>query len=126
MNADRAFAEATSERGAEGWVEFFAENGAMLPDGLPITRCKDAIRELMEPAFADENYKLVWEPTEADISASGDLGYTIGRYERTTTAPDGTKTTTMGKYVSIWKKQADGSWKVVVDIGTDNGAPEEN
>jgi ketosteroid isomerase-like protein len=117
MDADREFARVTAEKGVDGWVEFFAENGAMLPAGRPLVRGKQDIQNLMNPSFEDQSFSLVWEPTEADISASGDLGYTIGRYESTAAAADGT-TTTLGKYVTIWKKQPDGSWKVVVDIGT--------
>jgi uncharacterized protein (TIGR02246 family) len=120
MAADRAFAKATATKGVEGWVETFAEDGAMLPAGLPIVRGHKAIRDLMSPAFENEGFKFHWEPEEADIAASGDLGYTIGHYERTVTGPDANASTTTGKYVSIWKRQEDGTWKVVVDLGTPN------
>ena len=120
MAADRAFAKATATKGVEGWVEAFADNGAMLPAGLPIVRGRKAIRDLMSPAFESEGFEFQWEPEEADIAASGDIGYTIGRYERTVTGPDGTSNTTTGKYVSIWKRQEDGTWKVAVDLGTPN------
>jgi ketosteroid isomerase-like protein len=118
MTADLAFAKATAERGVDGWLEYFAEDGAMLPAGQPIIRGHQAIRDLMSPAFEAEGFELHWEPIEADIAASSDLGYTIGRYERTITAADGNRQTTVGKYVSIWKRQEDGTWKVVVDLGT--------
>jgi uncharacterized protein (TIGR02246 family) len=120
MTADRAFAKATAERGVDGWLEYFAEDGAMLPAGQPIIRGHQAIRDLMSAAFEAEGFELRWEPTEADIAASGDLGYTIGRYERTVTGPNGTQQTTVGKYVSIWRRQEDDTWKVVVDLGTPN------
>lgn len=120
MSADRAFAKATGDRGVDGWVEYFATDGAMLPAGQPIVRGREAIRELMSPAFDNEGFALHWEPKEADIAASGDLGYTIGLYERTLTGPDGTQQATEGKYVTIWKRQEDGTWKVVVDLGTPN------
>ena len=120
MAADRAFAEAPAAKGVDGWVEHFADNGAMLPAGLPIVRGHKAIRDLMSPAFESEGFEFHWEPEEADIAASGDIGYTIGRYERTVTGPDGTPSTTTGKYVSIWKRQEEGTWKVAVDLGTPN------
>ena len=120
MTADRAFVKATTDKGVDGWVEYFAPDGAMLPAGQPIVRGRNAIRDLMSPAFESEDFRLLWEPTEADIAASGDLGYTIGLYERTVTGPDGAQQTTVGKYVSIWKRQEDGTWKVVVDLGTPN------
>lgn len=119
MEADRAFAQATAERGVDGWISYFAEAGTMFRDG-EIVRGPDAIHTLMEPAFATEGSGLVWEPSEADIAASGDLGYTMGRFESTFVGPDGQQGTRTGTYVTIWKKQADGTWKVAVDIGSNN------
>ena len=122
LEADRAFARDTAERGTDGWVSNFAPTGTMFRDG-EIVRGHDAIRTLMEPAFTTEGSALAWEPSEADIAASGDLGYTIGRFESTFVGPDGQQGTRTGTYVTIWKKQADGTWKVAVDIGS-NDAPQ--
>ncbi len=55
---------------------------------------------------------LTWEPQAAEVARSGDLGYTYGLY--TVTTKD---TSFQGTYVSIWKKQKDGSWKFVLDTG---------
>lgn len=57
-----------------------------------------------------------WQPLDAAISSSGDLGYTIGAYEIVRSGENAGVVTT-GKYVTIWKKQADGSWKVIFDSG---------
>jgi ketosteroid isomerase-like protein len=85
-----------------------------------IVRGHEAIRTLIDPAFATEGSGIAWEPAEADIAVSGDLGYTIGRFESTSFGPDGQQRTRTGTYVTIWKKQRDGSWKVAVDIGSNN------
>jgi ketosteroid isomerase-like protein len=119
MEADRAFAEATAKQGTEGWVSHFAETGTMFRDG-EIVRGHESIRTLMDPAFATEGSGIAWEPTEAEIAASGDLGYTIGRFESTVIGPNGGRQTRTGSYVTIWKKQGDGTWKVAVDIGSNN------
>ena len=60
---------------------------------------------------------LTWTPSEADASASGDLGYTWGRWEYKDKTPDGKPVDVKGTYVTIWKRQADGAWKVVLDGG---------
>lgn len=119
MEADRAFARAAAEHGADGWVSYFAETGTMFNSG-EIVRGHNQIRALMEPAFSADGSGIAWEPTEAEIAASGDLGYTIGRFESTAIGPDGQRRTRTGTYVTIWKKQQDGSWKVAVDIGSNN------
>jgi len=57
----------------------------------------------------------------ADISASGDLGYTWGKYEFCAKGADGAEKVEHGKYMTVWKKQADGSRKVAVDMGNASG-----
>lgn len=116
LQADRDFAAATAERGGEGWADSFAADGIMfLPHGRLDGR--DSIRETMVPAFAGD-VRLRWDPVSAVVSESGDLGYTLGRWEQvrvTEGAADSTLST--GSYVSIWKKVKGEGWKVAVDIG---------
>lgn len=77
MEADRAFARATAERGVEGWVAYFAPGGAMVRGRGEITG-EVAIRDAMAGFLADTTISFTWEPVRADAAASGDLGYTIG------------------------------------------------
>jgi len=63
------------------------------------------------------------KPFHADIAASGDLGYTLGTYELRAKDEAGKATVAYGKYCSVWKKQPDGSWKWVVDVGTSSPEP---
>lgn len=62
----------------------------------------------------DSGVTLTWEPTFGSVAASGDLSYTYGIY--TFTSKD---TTTRGTYVTIWKKDASGNWKFVLDTGNE-------
>jgi len=116
MEADRAFGAATAESGVEGWVSYFAENGIQFRNGS-IVSGHASIRELMTPAFAGSTYALTWDPVLAEVSESGDLGYTVGRYESRRTGADGEPVVTTGSYVTIWRRGADGTWKVALDIG---------
>jgi ketosteroid isomerase-like protein len=117
MAADRAFNEATSKNRAAGWVSFFAEDGAMISAGMGEIRGTDAIRATMQEAFGDSTFELSWEPNRAAVSAAGDLGYTVGRYTSVRGADPDHQTRSSGLYVSIWRKQEDGSWKVEMDLG---------
>jgi len=123
MQADRDFDKATAETGVEGWVSYFAEDGQMFPAGAEMVSGRQAIREAMAPAFGNPEFSLRWQPLGADVSRGGDLGYTYGTYVAKGPGPQGNVVERHGKYVSIWKKQADGSWKVVVDIGNSSPAP---
>ena len=120
LEADRDFARATASERLEGWVRFFAENGAMFPAGRPVVRGHEAIRAFMGPAFETEGFLLQWEPLEANVSAGGDLGYTHGTFESRSLGADGDVTVTTGKYLTVWRKQGDGSWKVEADIGNED------
>ena len=124
MRADADFDQATAEKGIDGWVSCFAEDGAMMPAGGNIVRGREAIRALMAPSFANPGFSLRWKPVGAEISSADDLGYTFGTYIATSAGPDGKLATRYGKYLTVWKKQADGSWKVVNDIGNSSPAPD--
>jgi hypothetical protein len=65
----------------------------------------------------DPNSQLTWAPSKVDVSADGTLGYTWGRYDYTAKGKDGKVTSSPGIYLTIWKRQADGSWKFVFDGG---------
>lgn len=120
---DRAFSDATAERGVDGWVEYFAEDGSMVIEGGVVTG-HDSIRALMAPVFGDTSYSLTWDPVETDVSAARDLGYTRGRYMSQRKAEGGLTINSRGSYVTIWRRQEDGSWKVALDIGAPDGPPD--
>ena len=121
IQVDREFNEATGAEGLEGWVRYFAEDGTMFSPGRPPVRGHDAIRELMGPAFDLDGFSLIWEPVEAEVSADGTLGYTHGTFEMYVPVEDGGELTlTTGKYLTVWRKQPDGTWKVAADIGNND------
>lgn len=115
LDADRAFAAAVADGGADAWASWFAEDGAMIQAGVGEIRGRAAIREGV--AYLDRpGVALRWQPERADIAASGDLGWTTGPWELRSDGPD-SPVATRGRYVSIWRRQPDGTWKVVMDLG---------
>jgi ketosteroid isomerase-like protein len=61
-------------------------------------------------------FSLSFSPTKIDVAKSGDLAYDVGTFELKLNDANGSPTTMMGKYVVVWKKQADGHWKAAADI----------
>jgi ketosteroid isomerase-like protein len=123
MEADRAFYAAVAEGGADAWASWFAEDGAVVQEGVGEIRGREAIRAAA--AFLDvPGVSLQWEPVRADIAASGDLGWTTGRFVSEGPGPDGTTARAEGIYVSIWRLQSDGTWKVVMDLGNPVTVPQ--
>jgi len=111
--ADIAFAKDTAARGIEGWVAAFDAKGGMMTKGGR-AEGEAAIRAIMTELLAST--KVEWAPVAS--AARGDVGYTVGK--ATFTAKDGGWQST---YVTIWKKQPDGSWKVLFDTGRTVQAP---
>ena len=116
------FMKAATERGSQGYMSYYADDAAELPNGAEILQGKDDIAKTMGFLDQKDNH-LTWTPVYADMAASGDLGYTYGTYEFRSKDKDGKPTVSYGKYASIWKKQRDGNWKVVLDMGNESPAP---
>lgn len=99
---------------------FYADDAdSMLPD-TPIMSGKQAILAGMKPELGDPNFSLVFAPTKVEIAKSGDIAYTKGTFRYTTTDPRTKKRVGQsGNYVEVYKRQADGTWKVQEDIATE-------
>jgi ketosteroid isomerase-like protein len=96
------------------FLEYIDSNGVLLrPNQLPVLGA-DAIDFLIQEN--DSSYTLQWEPKNGMLAESGELGYTYGLYKL---QPKNKDTAIFGTYVSIWKKQSDGSWKFVLDSGNE-------
>jgi hypothetical protein len=115
MAADRAFDAATQAEGSAGWVRYFDDQGAMIQAGRGEIRGLGAIGEAIS-SLDEPGFTLTWEPVRAQGSDDGTLGYTVGRYTSTVVLAADT-TVSRGLYVSIWRRQPDGSLKVVMDLG---------
>jgi ketosteroid isomerase-like protein len=116
------FMKAAAEKGSQGYMSYYADDSVEVPNGGPLIQGKAEIAKGMG-FLDDKNNRLIWTPVGADISASGDLGYTYGNYQFHSKNKDGKDTVEYGKYTSIWKQQKDGSWKVVLDMGNTSPAP---
>jgi ketosteroid isomerase-like protein len=116
VEAEKAFAKTSVERGIrESFLQFFA-NDAVVFTPAPTNGKKFYAK------YDDKGRKLIWQPTFATVSNAADLGFTTGPWEMQKSATDETPIA-FGDFVSIWKKQRDNSWKVVVDLGIDHPQP---
>jgi len=115
------FVKTTAEKGLDGFMTYFAEDGAELVNGGGIVTGKQNVRQALSPWGPD--LSLTWTPVKAEMAAAGDLGYTYGTYVFKDKDQDGKLITAYGKYATVWKKQPDGSWKVVMDMGNSAPAP---
>jgi ketosteroid isomerase-like protein len=83
---------------------------------------KAAIGDALGPMMQDPNFSLSFEANAVDVARSGDLAYETGAYSMSLTDPATRRVVTeKGNYIVVWKKQADGSWKVVRDVPVSDG-----
>ncbi|HYE96952.1 MAG TPA: nuclear transport factor 2 family protein [Rubricoccaceae bacterium] len=120
MAADRAFAAETATRGLDGWMDAYTSDAVRLHMGGSaaegtVVHGHDAIRTFDANLFSDPGLQLTWEPTEAGVFADGRYGFTTGR--SLLVRPATADTLHRGTYVTLWRRGADGRWRVVLDTG---------
>jgi ketosteroid isomerase-like protein len=113
--ADAAWLKVYKAKDVDKSVAFFDEHGSMLVPNSPTLTGKDAIAKFIARGFALQDYKITWRPNKAGVARSGDLGYTSGKYEMSFKDASGKIISDKGKYLMVWKKQANGEWKVLFD-----------
>lgn len=116
--ADLAWSKAAGDKDPVRTASFYADNAVLMVAGSPIGTGKDAIQKGFAGMMTDPKFALSFAPTKVEVSKAGDLAYEIGDYEITFSDKKGKPLTTKAKYVVVWGKQADGSWKALVDAPT--------
>jgi uncharacterized protein (TIGR02246 family) len=117
-SADAAWTKAAGSKDIAGTTAVYADNAVLMAPGAPIATGKDAITKGWTGMMADKNFALSFGPTKVEVAKSGDLAYELGDYSLTLSDKKGKAQTSKGKYVVVWGKQADGSWKALVDAPT--------
>lgn len=113
--ADAATLRAAQAKDADQVISNYAEDAVWLPPNAPIVEGRQSIRAGWSQLLTTPGLKIDWQIVKLDISRSGDFAYTFYKYQLTMTNRDGKSVTDLGKDLAVWKKQADGSWKMVVD-----------
>ena len=120
FSLESRFAKDVADRGGAAFGDWFAEDGVMLNNGAAPVLGRAAI--IKAANWSPKDYQLSWTPTDVQMGPSGDIGYTWGHFEGHSKDANGNPVTTSGRYITIWKKQSDGSWKVVLDAGSSEPA----
>jgi len=118
LEADRGVFEAysTSDTPLDTLFTFFTDDAIVLPPDAPMARGKEESRAVFAALEAMPGYSLTWSASMADVGGVADLGYTIGTYHMAFQDPGGNPVEIDGKFMTVWKKQPDGTWKIAVDM----------
>lgn len=115
LDADAAWATAASTSDMENLWSFWSENAKMLMSADFTLKGHEEIKQFTIKVRQDPNFSINWTASGADVSPDGQMGYTYGIGEMTRTGEDGKVTTLKQPYLTVWKKQSDGSWKGVIE-----------
>ena len=121
--ADAASIRAIAAKQIDATVSFYDEQASILMPNAPIVTGRQDIRKAWEQMFAIPGFSLVPKTTRIEVARSGDLAYAQGTYQFTANDSQGKAVNDRGKFVVVWKKQTDGTWKAVADIWNSDSPP---
>lgn len=111
-----AFVKDWSGKDADRIAAHYTDDGSLMVPNAPMMTGKE-IGPGMKDALTDPNWSLAMQPAQVEVSKGGDVGYTRGTYVLTATDPGSKKVATeKGRFLAIFRRQADGSWKAIQDI----------
>src|SRR5215217_3393562 len=113
VKTEQAFSKMAEKNTRDAFAAFIADDGLLFRPGA-VNGKKWMLENPLPPS--DKKPLLAWQPSYAGMATSGDMGFTTGPWESKADIKD-EKLSGHGHFVTVWKKQADGSWKFVVDLG---------
>ena len=121
-DTEAAWAKASAAKDAEKFASYYTDDASLLPQDAPAVNGKEAITKTVKQMMSDPNFALDFHGTRWDVAKSGDLAYAQGVYTMTMTNPKTKKSAPdKGKYLTVFKKQPDGTWKSVEDMVSSDG-----
>ncbi len=112
---DEQWSATAAKNDLDGTVSYYSSDAVLLAPNAPIATDAKSIRESWA-GLLGPNTAVSWKVTKVEVAKSGELGYLYGTYQLAIKDPKGGPTfNDTGKIMEIWKKQADGKWKCIVD-----------
>jgi ketosteroid isomerase-like protein len=117
MELEGRFAKDVATGGGKAFASWFADDAVTLNNGRPavLGRANIAAQANWDP----KTYQLTWTPQGAQMGPSNDMGFTWGHYEGHSKDQNGNPVAISGRYMTVWKKMPDNSWKVALDASSD-------
>jgi uncharacterized protein (TIGR02246 family) len=113
---DSAWAKAAAAKDAPTFFSYYADDASLLAPGAPMATGKPAIHAVWADLASRPGFALTFAPTKIDVA--GNRAYEIGDYALTLNDKTGKPQTTKAKYIVVWGKQPDGTWKALLDAPT--------
>jgi ketosteroid isomerase-like protein len=114
-NLDTEWSRTAISQDVDKTISYYAEDAIVLPPNGPVATSRDAIRNVWKEMITVPGLSGGWTATKVEVARSGEIGYVTGHWEFKWTDPSGKPASDRGKFLELWKKQADGTWKAAVD-----------
>jgi ketosteroid isomerase-like protein len=116
--SDADWAAAARTASVDAWMAFYAADAIVLLPDDQLASGKELIRHTVSRLLAQPHLSVAWRPIKVEVARSGDLAFLIEAYELRFSDSRGASVSDRGRRLEIWRKQADGTWKCVVDTWT--------
>ncbi len=113
--ASAQWAKAGEAKDLEKWLSFYADDAALFYPGSPVVTGADGRRKAVDSLLKMPDLAMTFATTKVEAARSGDLAYETGTYDMSWKEKNGKTKKEKGKYIVVWKKQANGSWKALLD-----------
>jgi uncharacterized protein (TIGR02246 family) len=117
---DDTFEQAIAAKNVEQILALYADNAVLFAPKAPAAIGKHAIRDAFQGLMMAPGVKMTFKTTHIIVSRSGDLAMQRATFQLETTGKDGKASTETGQAVMVWRKQSDGTWKVIADTNADD------
>ena len=121
LELEGRFSQAVAAGGGKAFTSWFADDAVTLNNGRPAVLGRGNIAA--QANWDPKDYQLTWVAEGAQMGPSNDMGFTWGTYQGHSKDKNGEPVLTTGRYITVWRKQPDGKWKVAMDASA-NGAPD--
>ena len=112
---DAKLGKAIDAKDATAIAAFYADDAILMPTAEPVVRGKAAITEEWKHILAIPAFQNASQLGGVEVASAGDLAYTYGSYRSRLMGEDGKLVMEPGKWLTVWNKQSDGAWRIVVD-----------
>ena len=117
MKTDSTWSAIAKEsKDVEKIVSYWSDDAVVLAPGQPAVKGKEALRKFIEDSRQIPGFSITWKSSDVHFSPDGKMAYMSGENLMTMDDSTGKKMTIPGRGYTIWRKEADGNWKCVVDI----------
>lgn len=123
-DTEAAWAKSAAAKDADKFASFYTDDASLLLQDMPAVTGKEAIAKTTKAMMEDPNFSLSFQGSKFDVAKSGELGFSQGPYTMVMTNSKSKKAVTdKGKFLTVFKKQGDGTWKAVEDMVSSDGTP---